>query len=53
MYKYEETDRPWIRKAKRGNAEAIAWLYGKIYRVFYLFAFYMFNEEEVALDMVS
>ncbi len=53
MYKYEETDRPWIRKAKRGNAEAFAWLYGKIYRDLYHFALYMMKQEQEAEDMVS
>lgn len=53
MYKYEETDRPWIRKAKKGNAEAFARLYGKIYQELYHFALYMMKQEQEAEDMVS
>ena len=45
MYQFEETDRLWIRKAKKGDAHAFACLYGKIYRDLYHFALYMMKQE--------
>lgn len=53
MYKYEEADRIWVRKARRGDPKAFARLYGKIYQDLYRFALYMMKNPQDAEDMVS
>lgn len=53
MYQFEETDRLWIRKAKKGDAHAFACLYGKIYRDLYRFALGMMKHPQDAEDAVS
>lgn len=53
MYKYEESDQMWIRKARRGDAKAFAHLYGKIYQDLYRFALYLMKHPQDAEDMVS
>ena len=51
MYQFEETDRLWIRKAKKGDAHAFACLYGKIYRDLYRFALGMMKHPQDAEEM--
>lgn len=53
MYRYEEADQVWIRKAKRGDTKAFAHLYGKIYQDLYRFALYMLKHPQDAEDAVS
>lgn len=53
MYRYEEADQMWIRKARRGDAKAFAHLYGKIYQDLYRFALYMMKHPQDAEDVVS
>lgn len=53
MYQFEEADRLWIRKARKGDAHAFAGLYGRIYQDLYRFALGMMKHPQDAEDAVS
>ena len=46
-------DRLLVKRAKRGDVDAFAELYGKIYEKLYRFAFYMLKNAQDAEDAVS
>ena len=46
-------DRLLVKRAKRGDVDAFAELYGKIYEKLYHFAFYMLKNAQDAEDAVS
>jgi RNA polymerase sigma-70 factor (ECF subfamily) len=46
-------ERLLVKRAKRGDVEAFAELYGKIYKKLYQFAFYVLKNQEDAEDVVS
>lgn len=53
MYVFEEADRLLLQRAKRGDTQAFADLYGRIYKDLYRFALCMMKHPQDAEDVVS